>query len=115
MQSHLLSMQADLCTTEAVALPSPSEPQRQSGHQEDHCGKEGGGREGGREGGSKREVSGRHIKGSWQEGGWRERVGVSEGRWVEGIEGREESKGGSWKERRKECERSSNVTRTCFL
>ena len=50
MQSHLLSMLAGLCTTAAVAAPSPSEPQQQSGHRGDHYRKTKKGREGGREG-----------------------------------------------------------------
>ena len=55
VQFHLLSMQAGLCTTAAVPLPSPSEPQQQSEHPGGHYGK----REGGREMGS-----------SWEIGGW---------------------------------------------
>lgn len=34
--------------------------------------------------------------------------------WKE-LKGEKKSKGGSWRERRKGCEQSPNVTRTCFL
>ena len=51
VQSHLLSTQAGLCTTAAVPLPSPSEPQQQSEHPGGHYGR---GREG--EIGSSRDV-----------------------------------------------------------